>query len=120
MKGYFMKNKKLGMAVLTTPLIFTSYVSANDLIHHNVIKKDISKQAIGKIDNKVNNRINKASKAWVEAGPPWVEWSQEQKDGHKNQLDNPYQDKINVTDSFEKNAPKGGKIIKKETINIRR
>ena len=52
-KGYFMNQKKIGMAVFTTPLVFSCSLNANELNNlHGAVKHDVSKEVVKIIDNK--------------------------------------------------------------------
>jgi len=117
-----MKNKKIGIAILTSPLIFTLNVQGNSLLEKNTIikpvSKDISPQALKKIDKIGNKAKDKAGKAWVELGEPWIEWSQEQKDTRRDQIKNIRPDKLNTIDTYNKILPKNGITRQKENIKI--
>jgi len=111
-----MVNKKFGIAVLTTPLLFT--LNAQDIkIPQNIVKKDISPQAIQKIE-KIGSRHQDKAKSFVELGEPWIEWSQEQKDIKKDQIKHAYPDKINTLDAYKRNLPRKGMTLQKENIKI--
>jgi len=112
-----MNNKKIGIAILTSPLIFTVNAQELTLPNNDIIKKDISPQALKKID-KIGNKNKDKAKSFVELGEPWIEWSQEHKDIKKDMIKNNYPDKINTINTYKKILPNKGVTLQKENIKI--
>jgi hypothetical protein len=112
-----MNNKKIGIAILTSPLIFTVNAQDINLPNKDIITKDISSQAIKKID-RIGNKHQDKAKAFVELGEPWIEWSQEQKDIRKDRIKHAYPDKVNTIDTYKKILPNKGVTLQKENIKI--